>query len=86
MEVPCCVVYATRSKVHWKFYTDNMAFASTLIRHHTHRHIHHRDRHTDTHKQRYISIYKYVAAAICIALLNEQITDIKKLTYAAGLQ
>ena len=63
-----------------------MAFASTLIRHHTHRHIHHRDRHTDTHKQRNISIYKYVAAAICITLLNEQITDIKKLTYVAGLQ
>ena len=52
----------------------------------THTDIHHRDRHTDTHKQRYISIYKYVAAAICITLLNEQITDIKKLTYAAGLQ
>ena len=34
------VFYAARCQVYWRFDTDEMAFASTLIRYHTHEQIH----------------------------------------------
>ena len=37
LAAPDCVFYATRHQIYWRFDTDYMVFASTLIWHNTHR-------------------------------------------------
>ena len=57
------------TQIYWRFDTDDMIFASTLISCHTQTHRAHRDQYTDTHMWIYINTTCHVyTAATCIAL------------------
>ena len=57
LTAPCCVFYATRNQIYWRFDTDDMVFASALIWHQTHRQK--QIRHTGTNRLTHTYI-KYI--------------------------
>ena len=63
LTAPCCVFYATRNQIYWRFETDDMVLASTLIWHQTYRQT--KIRHTGTNRlthtdKVYIDINRYM--------------------------
>ena len=74
-ETPCYVFYATRRQVYCRFDTDDIAFASTLIWHHTQEQIH--TQHTPGLIDWAHKCYVLTAAIFITHLLHIFITDIK---------
>ena len=71
LEAPCCVLYATRHRIYWKFNKNHMVFAITLVCYHNHRktNIAHTGTNILTQILIYISTTCYeCTAATCITL------------------
>ena len=63
LTAPCCLFYATRNQIYWRFDTDGMIFTSALIWHQTYRQT--KIRHTGTNRlthtdKVYIDINRYM--------------------------
>ena len=76
LEVLCCLVYAWRYQVCWRFYIEDMGFASTMVWYQTHTntqiyiHITQRDQ-IQVHIEIYINAICYVLKGTIFIIPNE---------------
>ena len=75
---PCCVFYATKCQVYWRFDMDDINFASTLIWYHTYRQTH--TGYTGTNRLKHINKHILTPSAAPVTLasritLNKYLSD-----------